>query len=79
MNFETMYTLGQVTRCTFPEGAEPKVLNVIVVKPAAGQAKIMRSTAAKRAGDDLARLVSRLPSDLADPAGGLAPCEQGPF
>lgn len=79
MDSETMYTLGQITRCAFPDGAEPELLDVILVQPATGLAKIMRSPSAKYAGEDLERLVERLPADLADPKGGVKIEDQGPF
>lgn len=79
MNTETMYTLGQITRCVFPDGAEPELTDVILVQPATGLARIMRSTTAKYASDDLQSLVDRLPADLTDPPGGVKAEDQGPF
>jgi hypothetical protein len=79
MDSEVMYTLGQITRCAFPDGAEPELIDVILVQPATGLAKVMRSPTANYAGEDLDRLVSRLPDDLSDPKGGVKIEDQGPF
>lgn len=76
---DTMYTLGQITRCAFPDGAEPKLIDIILVQPATGLGKIMRSPNAAYAGEDLERLVERLPTDLEDPKGGIQIEDQGPF
>jgi hypothetical protein len=79
MDSEVMYTLGQLTRCAFPGGAEPTITDVIVAKPATGLAKIMQSLPAQTKGEDFERLVNRLPADLSDPLGGVKVEDQGPF
>ena len=79
MHSDVMYTLGQITRCVFPDGAEPELTDVILVQPATGLAMVMRSPTAKYAGEDLERLTARLPADLTDPEGGVKTEDQGPF
>lgn len=79
MNTETMYTLGQIVRCVFGDDTPPSLTDLIVVQPATGLAKVMRSEQAKHADEELERLINRLPPDLSDPKGGVKLEDQGPF
>lgn len=79
MDSEVMYTLGQVTRCAFPDDADPELIDVILVLPATGLVKITGSLSARYAGEDLDRLVSCPPTDLPAPKGEVKIEDQVPF
>ncbi len=78
---ETMYTLGQLARAVWPtEDVPESVLNALLVQPATGLALLVKHEDTRRAEPEhIAALVSRLPSDLSDPPGGIAMEHQGPF
>lgn len=79
MNAETMYTLGQLARSAFPDGAPPDLIITLLAKPASGVASIMKDSTANTSDEDFERLMGRLPADLSDPKGGVKASDQGPF
>jgi hypothetical protein len=77
----TMYTLGQLARAIWPTGDVPtSIMDTILTQPASGLALMMRHRAAQVADQEaVTALVAKLPSDLADPDGGVRAEDQGPF
>lgn len=78
MNDETMYTLGQITRCAFPEGASQDLIDILLSRPATGLGHLMQSSA-DQSGDDFLRLMNRLPDDFDDPESGVKRQQRGAF
>ena len=78
---ETMYTLGQLARAVWPtEDVPESILNILLVQPATGLALLVKHEDTRRADPEaIAALVSRLPSGLRDPVGGIKMEHQGPF
>ena len=79
MNEETMYTLGQLARCAFPDGAPSDIIVTLLAKPASGVASIMKESTANTSDAAFERLMGRLPADLSDPKDGVKGSDQGPF
>lgn len=80
----TMRTLGMLVRAIWPDGEVPdQVFEVAVARPATGLALLQRKISTIPPGDprhgEFEMLVKRLPADLADPSGGVAAADQGPF
>ena len=78
MNAETMYTLGQLTRCAFPEGAPPDLVVTLLAKPATGLTSLLNSYPARAADECFNQLMSRLPPALFD-SQEAKESNQGPF
>lgn len=83
MQHNTMYTLGQVVRCLWPDYGSDKPLHIIdklLVAPLTGLGMLQQRREWKAADpDELGELVNRLPADLADPPGGVCTEDQAPF
>lgn len=85
---DTMYALGQLARAVFPRGDMPPALHdLLLVRPATGLGRLLKTPAAKRAaqraaegqGGDYPTLLAKLPAGIADPPGGLTIAQQGPY
>jgi hypothetical protein len=66
---EIFYSLGQLSRCIYPDGDVPDaILDVILSQPASGLRLLMRTQQAKAAPrEEIERLMDKIPRDLADP------------
>lgn len=94
MNAEHMAVIGRIARCVYPVGdVPPGVLNLLLVQPLTGLARIMelpagrrmlpgsRSSKARPTPEQrrLVELFSQLPADLCNPPDGVSIEDQGPF
>ncbi|MCG7600088.1 hypothetical protein MHM84_09835 [Halomonas sp. McH1-25] len=76
---DTMYTLGKLTRCVYPNGADPSVTELVIAQPATGLAWLKEASEARQVCDDIEYLVLRIPPDLTDPLEGVSASDQGMF
>jgi len=76
----TMYTLGQIARVAYPDGAIPqRLLNTLLSRPLSGLTMLAKSNKllGRQEDGDYRKLMDRLPDDLTD--GPLPVAEQAPF
>lgn len=76
---DTMYTLGKLTRCVYPNGADASVTELMLTQPATGLAWLKQASEARKVCDDIDYLLSRVPGDLVDPQGSISASDQGMF